>query len=264
MEYPDIENYVIFDQYIGRGGHGKVWKVRNAKGTVYALKLIEYTNDEYEGTVNEINTIKNVAMDPNCSVNLACYHWAGLVSYDKKPYIAILMDYYNGINIREYFNLYRPNMKQIYHIINDLFTALYELHRRGIYHRDIKHPNIVATHRGKIYLIDFGLSCKKYDCEGIPRNLPFLAPEYYTKKYPYSPEKYDIYALGMVLAMCITYYNFERKDKWEEVAFRNSILEGMNSLKRVDERVYRIIMACISDNPRNRPDAYTVLTALRR
>lgn len=93
--------------------------------------------------------------------------------------------------------------KYFYQIV----TTLVYFHARGITHRDLKDKNILLAEDGTIKICDFGLSdfyspgqkLTKY-C-GTQSN---AAPEVFTLRVPYDPEKADVWSCGVMLYRMIT------------------------------------------------------------
>lgn len=88
-----------------------------------------------------------------------------------------------------------------------LFSALCNMHARGVIHNDIKPENILLSGEGSLVLSDFGLS------EFVNCGAPDVVKEKHTNPGCSAPEEYvfrkaskasDIYSLAVTLACCIT------------------------------------------------------------
>jgi len=82
-----------------------------------------------------------------------------------------------------------------------LISAVEYIHSKGMYHRDIKPENIFLTEDGSMKLGDFGLATKETWCyETTVGSDRYMAPEQYDSAGAgYSPEKADIWAIGIIL-----------------------------------------------------------------
>lgn len=88
----------------------------------------------------------------------------------------------------------------IFHLIDLLISTLSILNEHKIIHKDIKPENIIISHTGKIYLIDFGAA--RMEKEGS-RDTHLLGTEYYASPehygYAQTSFKSDIYSLGKII-----------------------------------------------------------------
>lgn len=82
-----------------------------------------------------------------------------------------------------------------------LVDAVAYIHHKGMYHRDIKPENIFLTQSGEMKLGDFGLATsEKWTYETTVGSDRYMSPEQYDSAgNGYSPEKADIWAIGICL-----------------------------------------------------------------
>jgi serine/threonine protein kinase len=89
--------------------------------------------------------------------------------------------------------------------------TLLKLHSKGYAHRDIKPENFLFDRDGTVLLSDFGLATKigpGAGTAGTPKFMPFEAiNSRRTRMYPYSPDKADIWSLGMTAMVALTDFN---------------------------------------------------------
>lgn len=114
----------------------------------------------------------------------------------------ILMEYIDGVTLKELMEQGRLTDSLAYKIIGELCDALSYLHQKQIIHRDLKPANILVTHNGNnVKLIDFGLSdCDDYDILKMPAGTRYyLAPEVLQTDGVSIDLRADIYSLGVVI-----------------------------------------------------------------
>lgn len=71
----------------------------------------------------------------------------------------IIMQYIDGINIREYIQKYGiMDFEQVLKIMNPILQSLGQVHELGLIHRDISPDNIVISKEEIAYLVDFGIA----------------------------------------------------------------------------------------------------------
>jgi serine/threonine protein kinase len=82
-----------------------------------------------------------------------------------------------------------------------LVDAVAYIHDKGMYHRDIKPENIFLTQSGEMKLGDFGLATSEnWTYETTVGSDRYMSPEQYDSAgNGYSPEKADIWAIGICL-----------------------------------------------------------------
>ena len=217
------EEYIILEE-IAKGKNSIIVKVMNKRNnSIYAVKKISINNLVKE----EIFLIEKEAE------NLSTANCEQIVKYygssKDSNYYYILMEYFDGINLKKYINILSKinrNINEIIieKIIVDLCLGLKEIHDKKIIHRDLKPENILINEDYHIKICDFGNSKKldfinSYALASIG-TYNYMAPEIIEGEI--YDEKVDIWALGCIiyellsLKMC-----FENKSPFELI---NSII----------------------------------------
>jgi serine/threonine protein kinase len=135
------------------------------------------------------------------------------VEYEGKkigiPYL--IMEYVEGMTLKDILKEKKPlDLKTIFKISEDILSALTDIHKKNVIHRDIKPRNImIEKESGKALLIDFGLakdvlSEKELTGSGIIIGTPaYMSPEQF--KTPKDLDvTTDIYSFGIVLYEMVT------------------------------------------------------------
>jgi eukaryotic-like serine/threonine-protein kinase len=137
---------------IGRGGGARVFRARDAKGTIVALKVLH----------------------PELLVSVAADRFLREIEFARKldhPHIAKLLDsgeegwlvyytmrYAEGPSLRHRLDSAGPlPFDEVHRLASDVLGALAYAHARGVIHRDVKPENVVLTAQGAI-LLDFGIA----------------------------------------------------------------------------------------------------------
>lgn len=113
-------------------------------------------------------------------------------------------------------------------LIFKLIDAVEYIHSKGVYHRDIKLENVFVTELGEIKLGDFGLATvDTLSQEPAVGSQAYMAPEQYCPTGAgYSPEKADIWAVGIcILVILFGYTPFESPASQEDKCFANFELD---------------------------------------
>lgn len=221
---------VIADRYeigvsIGSGGFGityKAWDCTLSKvvavkeyypaGMVNRVpgekKLIIYSgNREKEcanGKVRFLEEARNMAKfstHPNI-INVYDFFEENNTAY-------IIMEFLDGINYKEFIKEQggRVSPNKALEVTQAVLSALSEVHKNGILHRDISPDNIFMCHDGHIKLIDFGAARFSAKDEDRTRSVilkpGFAPPEQYQTKSRQGPWT-DIYAVAATLYRAVT------------------------------------------------------------
>ncbi|MBU5439300.1 hypothetical protein KQI42_14850 [Tissierella sp. MSJ-40] len=134
--------------YIGKGNFGTVYKVKDTKGNIRALKLSKDTfsmTNEYEG----MKSLKNLFHIPKV------YDFD---DWDTRGDLLhfIVMDYIEGNNLRELSQINKLSKKEIFKIGYLLLIVLKKIDKLGYRYTDIKLENVIINNRGKLFLLDLG------------------------------------------------------------------------------------------------------------
>lgn len=122
-------------------------------------------------------------------------------------------------------------------IMLQILDALTYVHKKQIFHRDLKPDNILVTYRGdNVKILDFGLaSADSFDDDLIKVGTPrYAAPEQMNRGYA-ADQKSDIYTLGIIFLEMLT---------------GNVNLQSINSVSNPNYRY--IIENCTKQKPEER------------
>ena len=164
--------------------------------------------------------------------------------------ILLIQELVNGISLRDFYNKEIRNQRNIsekkYKILTILFKQIFSafdyIHKKNIFHRDIKLENILLTKNYEIKIIDFGFGLynprnylQKFFC-GTPN---YMAPEIIMKK-DYDGQKADMWSLGILLYKLFC-ADFPFKGKDEKDLYRH-IIKGKYKIKEYVPNFIKIII----------------------
>ena len=173
-------------------------------------------------------------------------------------------------NLREFLERTRNDLSQQKQLLICLEIArglrFLHTHTPPIVHRDLTDKNVMFGKDGLVKIGDLGQSRLKanssqYFSTAQPEAIPFMSPEAMQKEAHYN-EKLDIFSLGVLML---------------EIATQQPPLVGLVGIGTVKEIVRRgedlskleedhplkpLILSCLEDNPKERPDTVTVYTQL--
>lgn len=188
---------------LGTGAHSTILHVRRSEdSTNYALKVVpiggpgdqKYLDQaEHEFRVAQMldhpNLVKVFALEP-------VKDWLF-----RTRKVHLLIEYVNGKTLD---TLPRIPVPQLVQIFVRVAAALVHMHRRGVYHADLKPNNILLSRAGDVKVIDFGLAWIKGETKDRVQGTPeYMAPE--THKHKMVNERTDIFNFGASLYRMLTW-----------------------------------------------------------
>lgn len=207
------DEYERIGRPLGEGAFGAVYKVKDKKGRLYALKLLKRGVDDE--TSRDVDMLMALSEFPRCHQGVVCYYGKYLVPPPEDPkgalVPAILMEFVDGPTLAQ---LKRRRPSVLLQLLETALESLVYVHDNGIAHRDLKPDNIIAQQmddRLQAVLIDFGLACnfrdsakavKDYPCKGRAGTPLYMAPELFSdkKRGPDFYPKTDVFGLGATFA----------------------------------------------------------------
>lgn len=138
-----------------------------------------------------------------------------------------------------------------------LVDAVAYLHSKGMYHRDIKPENIFLTASGEMKLGDFGLATSEsWSYEATVGSDRYMSPEQYDSAGAgYSPEKADIWAIGICLLNILFSRNpFTTPTESDPLFldFSRDKQSLFDVFPNMSQDTYEVIAQCMSLDPRKR------------
>ena len=114
------------------------------------------------------------------------------------------MELINGVSLLTYLKS-KPNRRleenESKFIFRQVVEGINHLHKKNIYHRDIKLENLIIDQKNLIKIIDFGfaVNCQKTKYLNFFCGTPsYMAPEIVQKK-DYLGQSVDIWSIGILL-----------------------------------------------------------------
>jgi hypothetical protein len=203
-----VGSYVI-EAEIGRGGMGSVWRARRDDGRFEGYVAIKFLHAARSGqAADERFRVEGKLLGKLDHPNIGRLLDAGMLD-GGQPYL--VLEYVEGEQIDVYCERHELSVEARVRLFLDVLAAAGHAHSHLIVHRDLKPANILITREGVVKLLDFGIA-KLLDADDatLPVTQTRAAP--LTPQYA-APEQLlgqpvttatDIYALGLVLYVCLT------------------------------------------------------------
>lgn len=197
-------NYELLER-IHEGTYGEVYKAKEkSTGHFKAIKKVKKESNFGKDGISivflrEINLLRSINHP-----NIVKIDEIVLDYQTEEPQINIIMEYvphelrYLNKHLGKTFSI-----SQTKRIMFQLLSGLAELHKRYIFHRDLKTSNILYDHNGIIKICDFGLARRYTDVQkcysGNVVTLWYRAPELLLRTKNYSAE-IDMWSMGIIFA----------------------------------------------------------------
>ena len=184
-----------FLSVLGKGGFGKVWKVRNKKNfQEFAMKEMS------KALVIEKNCVKSILYERDLLSN---FHHPFIInmiySFQDEDNLYLVMNLATGGDLRYHMAKMQTFTEiQSKFLLGCLILGLEAIHANDIIHRDIKPENLVLDSQGYLKITDFGIA-KKKDNQNLSENSGtpgYMAPE--VMNYQNHSFTADYYAIGII------------------------------------------------------------------
>jgi eukaryotic-like serine/threonine-protein kinase len=245
----DAMSYRVIDT-LGTGAGSTILLISDKElGKRYALKVVKRQDADDDIYIAQAKAEFDVSRRLNHEAIVKIYDQRVKKGWFKVTGVELLMEYVDGKTLDE---IEAPELGQLVLIFNQVASALAHMHRRGVYHGDLKPSNIMLSKSGRVKLIDFGTAWIKGEEKGRVQGTPqYMAPEQATERIV--DERTDIYNLGATM-----YRMFTGRHAQQGIPMPGEI--GLRKLPspillqpKIPGTLNETILACLELNPDQRP-----------
>ncbi|OLP89587.1 Calcium/calmodulin-dependent protein kinase type 1 [Symbiodinium microadriaticum] len=166
---------IFFDQVLGSGAQGTVYRGRAEEGDPVAIKVIPtwrlvlepgFEEKKLASINGELDTLRMLGKHDNIAglLSTATVNTVDHAGKVRPRYKVVVMEVVHGKELAEHIALQgalKESMAR--HIFLQVLDGLSYMHSRGIIHRDLKPENVMVTgdvidHGSRVKLIDFGVA----------------------------------------------------------------------------------------------------------
>lgn len=181
-----------------KGGFGQTWLAEDTQWQQIVV-LKELLKNEEKKTLNEA---RRMAKFQNSPVIVKILDF-----FEEEELAYIVMEYVKGSSLRDYLERLDEPMgfQKSVEFMRPVFQALYEIHKKGIIHRDLSPDNILVKEDGTLKIIDFG-SAREYEddrTKTVVVKSGYAPLEQYNGKEKQGPWT-DVYGICAVLYEMLT------------------------------------------------------------
>ena len=207
-----VEARYLLDQFLGDGATGYVYRARAVQiQRKFACKIVDtrrYKRKEFEEELLRRFRLEVEAMSRLRNPHVVAIYEAMQLT---EGVFALLMDYVDGRTLQDLLDrVGRIKMERALDIIRQVANGLYEAHRLGFIHRDLKPDNIMIERLPAsgffARILDFGIVHVMGGVDATQgfRGTPLYASPEQCMGDPGIDNRSDIYSLGAVFFHCIT------------------------------------------------------------
>jgi serine/threonine protein kinase len=188
---------------LGKGAHSTIYHIRrHSDSRQFALKVVPLNNKEdakfHEQAQHEFR-VAQMLDHPNLIKVHTLETQRDWLFRAKK--VQLLIEYVNGKTLDQAPRLTMPRLVQAF---EKIAAGLMHMHRRGVYHADLKPNNILLSKTGTIKIIDYGLAWIKGEPKDRIQGTPeYMAPE--QAKHTTANEVTDVYNFGATMYRMTTW-----------------------------------------------------------
>jgi eukaryotic-like serine/threonine-protein kinase len=243
---------------LGSGAHSTILQVRReADSREYALKTVTIDDKEDLKFLEQAKHEFNVAqkLDHTNLIKIYCLESQKDWLFRVKK-INLLIEYVNGKTLDQVPPM---PMNKLMPVAALVAAGLVHMHRRGVFHADLKPGNIMLGKRGEVKIIDYGLAWIKGETKDRIQGTPeYMAPE--TVKSKIINERTDIYNFGATLYRLVTlklppsFAASSESVRMGEKAWKSMLKPVQELNANVPEAICDLTHRCMSYKPEDRPE----------
>jgi len=250
-KFSDVQYRVVGP--LGTGAGSTILQIadRSRGGQRFALKVVKRQDSDDDVYIAQAQVEYEAAQKLN--------HPAIARIYDcrlkrslllKVTSVELLMEFVDGKTLDE---IEGPTIDQLILIFHQAAEAMVHMHRRGVFHGDLKPSNIMVTRDGRVKLIDFGTAwLKGQEKDRIQGTPQYMAPEQVTEKVV--DERTDIYNFGATMYRMFTgrYANPGGAPRAGD-SLKIKLMPPSQINPKVPGALNELILGCLQTSPERRP-----------
>ena len=241
-------------QLIGQGGMGEVFRAKNSRGELVAIKSLRPEYSQQDGFRRRFNR-EMTALSKLEHPNLLRFESDGI---DAKGRLFVVTEFLEGHTLKEEIlgkNYVAPRLAC--EVMEQVGSCLQYIHEQGMLHRDVKPDNIFVCRDGTLKLMDLGLiggdEMTALTMTGQVMGTPaYVAPEQVENE----PKKAsDQYSLGVVLYEILTGRRPFQQTKVELLMYQHLrvVPEAPSEVEpRIPADISAAVMKMLEKDPANR------------
>jgi eukaryotic-like serine/threonine-protein kinase len=238
---------------LGQGAGSTIFLIQEERtGRPFALKVVDRKDDPDQVYLNQARHEYQVAR-MLCHSSIVKIHDCRVKKtwYGATRGVELLMEFVNGPTLEDWKE---PAFTDLVRTFLSVSDAMVHMHRRGVYHGDVKPSNVLISRSGQAKLIDFGTAWIKGQDKARVQGTPhYMAPE--QAKNRVVDERTDLYNLGATMYRMFTgeYANMGIPGFDEIKVHRNRRKHPAEVNSEIPGALNETILSCLESSPEKRP-----------
>jgi len=244
MKYRVVNN-------LGTGAGSSILLIsdKTAGGKRYALKVVRRQDADDDVYIDQAKVEYAASQKLNHPAIARIYDMRIRRSWFRLAGVELLIEYVDGKTLDE---LEAPKMDQLVLVFNQVASALVHMHRRGVYHGDLKPSNIMLSKAGQVKLIDFGTAWIRGEDKNRVQGTPqYMAPEQANERVV--DERTDIYNFGATMYRMFTGRFAQQGIPKAGESGARKLATPIQINPAIPGTLNETIMACLEVSPERRP-----------
>lgn len=244
---------------LGTGAHSTILRVRRVSdGREYALKVVPIGDEEDQKFLEQARLEYRVGqmLDHPALVKVFCLDEERSWLFKVKK-ASLLIEYVAGKPLDEVPAL---NPTRAVGVFAQVASGLAHMHRRGVFHADLKPNNIMLAPGDRVKVIDYGLAWVKGEPKDRVQGTPeYMAPE--TIKNKVVDERTEVFNLGATMYRILCLRNTPNLFEMAESArvsaktFRGMFKPVRECNAAVPPELAALVERCLEFSPDKRPES---------
>ena len=271
--FPPKPPFLKIGKEINRGAYGTVYEgeIEDQPVAVKKIHGILQEASHNEGTIDLFDNFKKecALLEKATNDHVVQFHGA---YYDEESREPLLVMERMHENLSEYLSKNRKeriSLSRQLQICLGIVKGVHFLHSLvpPVIHRDLNDKNVMLTKEGLVKVGDFGQSRlkdvnKDYFTTGQPGAVPFMPPEALQDTARYN-EKIDTFSVGVLMLEVATQQSPQAS--LVGIGTTSELKRREKDLAKLleDHPMRPLILNCLKDNPKERPDMGTLMKKLQ-
>ena len=242
---------------LGAGAGSTIFLITDTKlGMRYALKVVKRQTSDDDIFINQALHEFDVAGRFNHANLLRIHDCRVQKRWFRTDGVELLLEYVDGRNLDE---AQTRDLAELVRVFQQTAAALTHMHRRNVFHGDVKPGNIMLSRSGLVKLIDFGTAWIKGQHKNRVQGTPqYMAPEQATERLV--DDRTDIYNFGATMFRMFTgqYANLDVPGMMNPAVMgRGRRVSPMSLRDDLPGTLSELIVECLKENADHRPAGFT-------